>query len=354
MTPVKESAPELRWQSGDYDPTIQGLLAKTDSDWGDPETNLKNLIKWGVKPLDKALWGIDTSSGEMNLILGPEKQRKTTFILNIVRNIFKNKNPDVNVKVVLDSLESGSPPERNRDTLLSILASQSLMKQGHIPPSHGRCPVCGSEQCKELRISPEFLKFVSRSPAQYKAIAQAKEEMHNWNLNLYGASHIQGTTRDLKTSDIRWRYLAEQGYNIFVIDHVQQYNISETATDYEKQLQAVSKVGSFVAETKTVVFLLSQVSLWSQRDQGGIGLTASGGKKGHQEANSILSTKYEDNSGFVKITLEESRKSGGFAMYQKIDDESGAFFGEAYLPKEWDKQATSIANRNDLEQKDLF
>lgn len=352
--PIKVESPELRWQSQDYDPTIQALLAKTDQDWGDPETNVKNLIRWGIKPLDKALWGIDTSSGEMNLLLGPEKQRKTTFIMNVIVNIFKNKNPNVNVRVVLDSLESGSPPERNRDTLISILASQMLMEIGHVPTSHGRCPVCNSEQCKELRFSPEFLKFVSRSHQQRDVIDKAKQEMNSWNLNLYGASHIQGTTRDLKTSDQRWRYLSEKGYNIFVIDHVQQYNISETATDYEKQLRAVSAVGSFVAETNSVVFLLSQVSLWSQRDQGGIGLTASGGKKGHQEANSILSTKYEDNSGYVKITLEESRKSGGFSMYQKIDDESGAFYGDAFLPKEWEKQANSIANRNDLEQKDLF
>lgn len=341
-----------RWQSEEYDPSMRALVAKADDDWGDPELNRNNLVKWGIAPLDRALWGVDIISGEMNLILGAQKERKTTVILNILKNIMKQTPEKVHLFGSVDSLESGMPPERFRDTLISMVASDILIEDGHIPVNHGRCPICNGE-CYQLRLSPDSLRYMKRTKDQQDAIQKAKEITAEWRLNLYGASNRQGTTRNLELSDERWRYLHDLGYNLFFIDHVQQYRLrdNDNASDYEKQIEAISKIGSFVAETKSVVFLLSQVSLWSQRDNA-LGLTASGGKKGHQEANSVISTKYTDNSGFVTITLEESRKSGGFYMYQKIDDESGTFYGKTYLPQEWEKEKSKMSM--DLVQAEAF
>lgn len=340
---VRKQSQELAWKSDDYNPSISAQVKNAKNRWGSPEENRMNLIKWGIQHLDQALWGIDTLAGELNIILGAEKERKTTLAFNIIANIQEQTREEIKPYISHDTLESGMNSDKVTDSMISIMASRYLMKLGHVPQSHGRCPVCGGE-CKELRINPDSLRFMNRSPIQSEAIDYGINTIANWKVDIYEANPKKGSTRSLSLAIEKWRYLAEQGFNIFSVDHVQQYRFQQDTTDYEKQIRAVSEIGDFVSETNTVVFMLSQVSLWSLRDRGGdIGLTASGGKKGHQEANSVISTSYKDNSGFMKITLEQSRKSGSLAMFQKMDDESGAFFDRSFLPYEWEKEQQKLA-----------
>ena len=329
--------PAPKYTFAPQEQSIQTLLARCEDDWGTPEVNREMLLPFGVKPLDLALYGMDVINGELILIQGPEKQRKTTFVANIIAYYMQAPKPKVKPLTVIDTLESGMTPGRYRDTLISIVATQILLRDGH---KHKQfCPVCGTSQCQMLGISPEFLRYNRRKEDQAAAIKEAIEIMSAWPLQIYGANEKEGYTRSLEASvsggvdfKSRWKRLIEEyGAKVFVTDHLQQYSFFETVTDYEKQLRTIAAVSDRVAEDHIVNLLISQVSLGSQREAAsGTGkMYATGGKKGAAEATSIMSVNYESGSGEVCITLEDSRKSGAFSVYQPLEDVSGAFYGEA-------------------------
>lgn len=311
-----------------YDPHINALLDQIEQDWDKPEVNREHLVPYGLWPLDKALYGIDTINGEMILVLGEHKKRKTTLLLNILANIFTRetgKKPVTNV----DTLESGMPPSRYRDALISIVASKYLIREGHSPTN---CQMCGKDICKELGISPEFLRYNSRSRKQMQAIEYAVDTMRGWPLLIHGANPFQGDTRNLQSSvrakNSRWLHLIhEEGVSMLVSDHVQQYSVGNglEATDYERQLYAVSSAADIVAQWHVALFLISQVSLTSVRTGK---MAAAGGNRGAQEANVVLGTDYTPGTGTMKISVLESRRSATFDFWHPIDDTSGAFYGK--------------------------
>lgn len=321
-------APSLTDITPGYDGSIASLLDQCEADWGDPEINRKSLVPYGILPLDKALYGIDTTNGELILVIGKEKQRKTTFVMNVVCNVLTAKNLTNKPVTVIDSLESGMRPKKYRDALISIMATRHLMAEGHVCRPY--CPVCKAPVCVEMEITPKFLKYNTRTAVQQHAIQHAMRVMSEWPLFIYGANPRQGNTRNLqesiKSKQSRWRKLVQQaGAKLFVIDHVQQFEFSEDTTDYEKQLRGVSAVSDVVAQENIACIMLSQVSLGSLKGGGKMG--AAGGSKAAQEANVVFSTAYEQNSGVVKITIEEAREVGAFHVLQPLEEESGTFYG---------------------------
>lgn len=317
-----------------YDATISGLINLCEIEWGKPEENRKNLLPFGIRPIDKALYGMDTTHGELIVVQGPEKQRKTTKVINVVANFMTSEKPEVKPLTVIDALESGMDPRRYRDQIIANVATRYLLAKGHKHREH--CPVCNSSMCKELTLSPEFLRFNRRSDAQLEAITYAMDTIKSWPLRIYGANPKEGNTRDLSSvngnNEARWTQLIDTyGAKVFVVDHVQQYSFRDEPTDYEKQLRAVSALSDAVAKYGVIVIMLSQVSLTSQRDAAaGVGkYYAAGGRKAAAEATSIFSVNYESGSGKMCITLEDSRKSASFSVWQTLEDTSGAFYGEA-------------------------
>lgn len=343
-----------------YNPNIKSLLQQTKDDWGDPEENRANLIPYGIDVFDKYLYGIDVINGELILIMGQEKRRKTTFAINVVVNFMTADSLDTKPVTVIDTLESGMTPVRYRDQLIANVASRWLIQEGHMP--RGSCAECGAEKCRQLTLTPEFLRFRERTPPQKQAIDYAIDTMASWPLYIFGASPRQGGTRNLLTSVkggkfitdtwhhlwqqenlsmvdstkiSRWEFMIEEfGAKIFLSDHVQQYSFDNEISDYEKQLRAVSAISDAVSMHKIAALVLSQVSLGSVRaSQGGMGrIGAMGGSKLAQEANVAMSTHYDpDTGGFMTISLEESRKSGMFHVIQRLEDRSGAFYGQAEM-----------------------
>ena len=319
-----------------YDPSIQSLVDNSDDQWGNPLVNRENLVPFGIKPFDRALYGMDTTNGELNLIIGPQKQRKTTMAINILVNYMTADKPKVKPFTVIDTLESGMRPEKYKDTLLSVVATRLLIEEGHAPK--GACRLCGGRDCEEMGINPDFLRYNTRSTTQKEAIDHARSIVRQWPMLIYGASLNQGDTRNLENAlqqnKSRWQRLIEEaGAEIFILDHVQQYHIKGVthASDYEKQIQAIAAVGDVVSQYNIVCLMLSQISMTSQREKrsGAGNLTASGGTKAHQEANVIFSASYQDGAGYMKMTIEESRDSGNFSVYQDLEDVSGAFYGNA-------------------------
>jgi len=319
-----------------YDPTIMALADASKDQWGDPEVNRGNLIPFGIPQFDAALYGMDITYGELNLIIGPEKQRKTTMALNIIVNYMMSEYPKEKPMTLIDTLESGMKPEKYKDSLLSIVATKYLMKMGHSPK--GACQACGSDPCKHIGINPDFLRYRTRTKLQVEAIDYALETIRTWPIVLYGPSLVQGDTRSLRKAiqdpDIaRWPILIKElGVKVIVLDHVQQYHIEGVAhaTDYEKQIQGIAAVGDVVSQWNVVCLMLSQISLTSIREQrSGAGkLTASGGSKAHQEANVIFSVGYNTGEYVMKMAIEEARDAtGSFAVWQPIEIVSGAFYG---------------------------
>lgn len=220
----------------EYDPRISTLVEKCDTDWGDPIKNRERLISYGLRPIDMALYGIDPE-GELVVIQGEEKNRKSTFAANIVVNIMTTAKqpPTINI----DTLESGMRPEKYRDMLISIVATHYLFEHGHV--ARRACPACNTDKCMYLGISPKFLKYNSRKPEQMRAVEFAKNTIKGWPLLLHGASVKQGNTRNLKEAVIRWRKLIDlYELRILTVDHIQQYAYSDEPTDYEKQIRGIS------------------------------------------------------------------------------------------------------------------
>lgn len=315
--------------------SIQRLLEDAEKDWGSPEENRKLLLPYGIGPLDKALYGIDRINGEIIEILGPEKNRKTTLFVNVITNYMTNPKVVDKPFTVVDSLESGSPQPKVRDTFLSNLATRYLLKKGHRHLTF--CDACGEAKCKQFGITPDFLRFSTRTKEQKEAIDWAWEEMYSsWPLHIFDANPRRGNTRNLNKAVSRWRELIEvYGAKVIVSDHLQQYSFGEMVSDYEKQIRTVSATADVVAEEGVVLFLLSQVSITSLRDlRAGVGkLSASGGNKAAAEANVVFSVQYDPGSGEMIIRIEDSRKAGRFGVIQPLEDQSGAFYGEAsYIP----------------------
>ncbi len=342
-----------------YDPSISALLAQTSEDWGDPMINRESLVPYGIPSFDKFLYGIDTYNGELILVIGQEKQRKTTFAINIVINFMTAESLIEKPVTIIDTLESGMHPSRYRDQMLSNLASRYLIEEEEHYP-WGRCNICQEEPCKVLRLTPEFLRYNSRNRIQKDALDYAMDEMNSWPLFIFGANPYQGNTRNLmesirgdKVSSTSWHYkwaedkkearqlsrweymIHEYDAKIFISDHVQQYSFGGEPSDYEKQLRAVAAIGDIVAKWNVATLLLSQVSLTSVRETrnttyGKLG--AMGGSKGAQEANVIFSTHYNpQQSKNMIISIEDSRKSGAFNVRQQIEARSGAFFGKSEM-----------------------
>lgn len=317
----------------EYNPQLSALLDEVYDDWGDPETNRKNLVPFGIKPIDNAVYGIDVVNGGVYVIMGRQKGRKTTLALNIIVNINMYDRLAAKPTINIDTLESGMHPKRYRDALISIVATKHLLKQGHKVRS---CPACGTLKCRQIGITPEFLRYKTRTKEQLAAIEYAIDTMRSWPVLIHGANPYQGDTRNLKAAvrdkASRWvRLIEEHGVKINIIDHVQQYYWTDEPSDYEKQLRGIAAISDIAAQYQQVEIVLSQVSLSSLKSaQSGAGkINAAGGTKAQQEAQLSLSSDYVPGSGEVKVTIEESRVSNTFSVWQPIEDESGAFYGEA-------------------------
>jgi len=319
-----------------YDPTMPALLDQCENDWGDQVVNAERLIPYGLKPIDLALYGIDPD-GEVILIQGDRKGRKTTTEANIIKNIMTGKKPVEKPVINIDTLESGMRPKTYRDVFISMMATQYLMFQGHKPYAY--CPACNAEACHQIGITPKFLRYNKRTKEQQEAISWAIDNMRTWPLLIHGANVLEGNTRSLteaalgtKKEKARWKRLMDaHGVSIFVVDHLQQYAFETAMDDYEKQIRAVSQIGDFSTQNGVTFMLLSQVSMGSLKDakENGGKLTAAGGSRAAAEATTVFSTSQTAEGRVVKLKIEESRYTGSFSVWQRIEIESGLFYGNS-------------------------
>ena len=323
-----------------YNSSMSHFVETAENRWGNPEENILSMVRYGITHLDRALYGIDVRNGELIIIQAPEKARKTTTILNIICNVMTADLPVIKPPILFDTLESGSPPDKIADALIVMMASRYLINKGHRQEKW--CTECDQENCKELVMGVDWLRFHMRSRNQKEALDYARDITDSWSLDIFGAPESMGNARDLYRSmglgkEGRWyKAMQEYGTQIFISDHLQQYRFQDgTQSDYEKQIRSVDAMGDFVASNGAVVFALSQISLTSIREanSGSGKWRATGGAKASQEAVTILSTYYdsEENPEEVRIRIEDSRKASSLTFFHKLDPFSGSLIEDSYV-----------------------
>lgn len=330
-----------------YDPRIATLIESTDDDWGDPEENRANMIKYNVgDAFDNALWGIPVGyESELITIQGQIKNRKSTLLCNLVLNFaVQLKEKGNQYWICIDSLESGMSPKSYRDQLLSMIATRLIIAQKYGNDRskwpHANEIIQQSDLKPHLTLSRKFLRFGKRTPLQMEMLEKSKRILKELPITLFGPAATQGKARDLETSMGRWVHLYDGTYpkalghkhRIFAVDHIQQYGGG--GGDYSNLERATTAVSDFAAGAiGSVVLALSQVSLSSVRDsEAGTGkMRAKGGEKLAAESNLVLEVKYdrERNPTEMTISASEGRDETPPIMVQPIQPSSGVALGFA-------------------------
>lgn len=308
-----------------YNPLISSHLDDLEESWGNPEENIKNIVTFGIRPFDALLYGIDLG-GELIVIQGEEKNRKTTATLNIVKNVI-NKKPKLNV--VVDTLESSMNYMRYRDSLIAMLMTEYLIK--NTAHSHKLCRICRGS-CKIIgHLSPEAFRYKRDRFPQVEfnqALAYAKERLSPTRLRIYDGRIERGNARNLGTSLKRWTKLRKEGeLDLLVLDHLQQYKILDIGHQeaYSKLEVVIGEVGNFIAQYGVPVILLSQVSLTSRRTaKSAKDYMSTGGAKADQEAKIVFNTK-KIATGRLEMSLKVSRSSGTGKVEIELEPSSGLF-----------------------------
>lgn len=308
-----------------YNPEASALALKAVSRWGKREERRHNLVKYGIPDLDLALSGINTEDGELNIVQGFHKHRKTTFMINVMCNIMTDPSVENKPGIAVFTLESGMSPNRYIDQILCVLATRFLLQHNHTHDEY--CMVCGAPQCRALGLTPEFLALMELNRYQKEAIEWSINEVLKKNrLFIFGANPVEGDSRSLRSTLQLVDYMVKSdGVKIVVADHAQQYDEGETS--YDKLEKVIDGYGTMVAKYNFAAFILSQVSLtsWREAKQGTGSTTATGGNRGAQEAVSVLETSYQSGDDKMVIAIKESRKAESLQVQVPIEKKSGCF-----------------------------
>ena len=328
-----------------YDPTLGGLIEKTDEEWGDPAQNTENLVYYGINYIDQALYGIDIVRGEMIGIQAEAKNRKSTMLANVVLNVAATKR----FWICIDTLESGMPPSAYRDVLIAITATRLLISEVFGPdrrewPGYKEI-MMHPDLSRQLHISKEFLWYRKRTEEQQRAIDAAKIYLSGLPIVIFGPSANQGNARSLGDSITRWQLLRDGKFpeamgcktQIFCSDHIQQID-GFGDSDYQRMESVIGTYSSFITRNPgTVVIAVSQLGVSSVRlERQGIARgMAKGGNKLEAESNVLFRTKYDsDNSkDKMEISTDATRRSPPPPVDQQLCPWSGAFLRPAVTQK---------------------
>jgi len=339
-----------------FNPTISGLVAATEEDWGDTKQNVEDAIRYRIKPIDDALFGINMRDGEMIGVHAVKKMRKSTLVLNLVLGFAHQlKGRSEGYWVCADTLESGMPPQAYRDSLIAMAATRLLVSRFY---GNDRDKWPSVETIKAhpelgpmMNISREFFLYGRRTPEQQEAIELAKRAVASMPISIFGAASFQGKTRNVDATVKRWSELYHGKYihrhkiggeikevdmtglhhRIFSTDHISQLS-GFGASSFEMQETVVSKYAEFCTEHPgSVVIAVGQIGSSSAKDEKrGFGdANTKGGTALAAEVTVLFRTEYDkDKSPFkMKIWVQDTRKRPPPPIIQDIDDQSGAFLG---------------------------
>lgn len=343
-----------------YDPSIAAI---EDQLLNPPDYTeiLKTALQYGIKHIDLANpAGVNLEDGEMIVIRGRKKNRKTTLALNLVRHWCRSGDRLQGGKILWETLESGQTPRKVKQALICMEATAYMAGKIYkdvrgLPKLKAgmddytsmdalrdvRDPAHSQEGAGNLfKLSPEYAKSVDRTPLQHEAIQEAIERVNKWPLLLYGAPRRQGGTKILEGRNggesldgllpySRWqRAVKDLGVKIIVVDHVNAYNV---INDYDKANKAVMHASAIIGEFNVVFLAASQVSLTSIRVDGQ--QETRGGTKWSEEGNTIVDIWYKQHDNKVKIGCGAARDAPFPDIYVPVEMNSGLFFPDSYLAR---------------------
>lgn len=349
---AKSSYEEVSWHVADIN---DGLLEPPKYD-----DVIKRALLWNIRHIDEvAPAGVNIKEGELIVIQGRKKHRKTTMALNLVRNWCKQANK-LGGTICWETLESGQTPRKVKQLLICMEATAYMCRRiwGDISSfpmvrdgvnyytnmnivRDATDPALPNSRQGIFRLSPGYASSVDRTPLQHEALLYAREEVNTWPLLITGATAPQGSTKRLELNENgramedclpfkRWQFLVDKlGVKIVVLDHVNAYTGS--GSDYDRQSKGVTHVSSGVSELGLVIVAVCQVSMTSLRqdDQP----EARGGTKYAEEANRVINVKYVQDDWRIRIECSDSREAPFPDIWVPLDRASGLFFPYSYPAK---------------------
>lgn len=340
-----------------YDPRIGAI---DDGLSGEPKAEQvkKRVLDYGLqlRHINGAIpTGVDIENGELIVIQGPEKHRKTTLALNLVRSWCRSGKLQGG-RVLVETLESGMSPKKYKQALVVMQATASMANELYGGVSKfpmlrkaldeytdmtairdARDPASPDGNVGDLfRLSVKYALTADRTPLQHRAITAAVKEVNEWPLIIYGAPIKKGRTKLLETLNgkspseclpyRRWQAAVEKlDVRIIVVDHVQGYS---GGSAYDVLERAVAYMAAAVAELGVVMIAVSQLSLTSRRS--GNEKYARGGARLAEEANLVLLVSYPQNADYMQIECAAARDEPPPTIKVPIEKHSGLLFPASF------------------------
>lgn len=339
-----------------YDPTLAGLLENVYDEWGDRETNMKNVVPYGVSQFDRDVYGLDLNEGEVAGIEGREKHRKTSVLFNFIL-AWSRAMDDRNFWICADTLESGMTSRAYRNGLVAIAATRLMVAKVLGQDDRRLWPSVREIRQRlgrEMIISRKFFKYGRWTELQKWAIDTAVARLKDLPITIWGNSLFTGGTRSLEKTLERWDALYKGEYEtvgddgkklslvtlqhrIFCADNIQLYR-GFGSNKFEQQETVVAQMADFVGtHPGSAVVLLSQMGQGSLADEtrGVRKATAKGGTALEAEATILFRVKYDNevNPHQIELWVDVAREKVPPRVYQDIDLESGAFLADAFTEK---------------------
>lgn len=318
----------------------------------------KTALYYGIKHMDAANPAGINLSGQMIAVVGQKKNRKTTFVLNLVRNWCLQHDRLRGGTVLWESLESGQTPVSVKQQLICMEATNYLVQDvwgsnKNIPNilrrgedqytnmnviRDKRDPSYGQESHSLLfTLSRQFALSATRSELQHRSIIEAKKRVDAWPLLFYGAPSNQGATKALEYPEgglleellpyKRWAYAARKhNVKIIVVDHVNAYR---GVNDYDRQQKAIVHAASAVAELGVVLVAICQPSRASTSNGGT--LRSRGGDRWEEEANTVIHTRYNQGDDKMHLHCADAREAPFPDIWVPLEMRSGLLFPSSYL-----------------------
>lgn len=305
---------------------MKNLIGKAEEDWKDVDYNLRRTVRTGIEVLDNVIYGFQD---EMAGLIGPSGSRKTTLLTNIILYNALSKRVEHRIPQVYLTVEAGMRPERLRDMMLAMRATQwlELWKQKGILPDE---------------IPPylftDFFKFHEPSNFQKRAIDNAARELAESEIYVLGSGSKGGVESLRNYREIFQAISDNVGYCVIYIDHLHAIYSGNDSEDYGHIIAVINELSNLMKKHELPIVVVGQVSLSSAKRNA---FEARGGTAFREECSTYLSIKYIRSPSYkVRIKIEKSRKSDDLIEIEvPIEPNSGLVRGrEGYILTSKDEQ----------------
>jgi hypothetical protein len=271
--------------SHEFDPLIKRAGEKLKAAKLAGETGRR--ISSGIPQLDLSLdGGFQFDPGELVVVSGFEKQRKTTLINNIVLNAFRKKEIDCSMVWVCN--EGSVSSEQATADLWAMEATRLAL----IRDQKWRHP---SGELKPFHFTRNQMMTQNFTGPVTESIEEAFEWVTNLPIRMYFAGLDDGNSRDFQ--GVLAKTAADIEFNdakIVVMDNLQGWRESHEK-DYEVMMRVVPPIDDLAAKYKVLLFAVSQYNT---------GGTSRGGNDISGKANLGIGTVYDQDNTPDRLGIE--------------------------------------------------